>query len=470
MDGRLENRIEELKQEIEVPEVVLDRAEHAFRKIRRQTEMQRRRGKKRFSQRRLAIIAAAAVLAVGTVSVGAAVYSNWSKSMGAMSRGDEKLEQNLDKNGMSKMIEAKADAEGQQGDKTAEAVRADAQTDKAADVAAANVGTDVANAGTNGANDGTDVAETGTDVAETGDAAESGAQAAAFEKLTDTQAGVTISLKQTIVDGYYGHLVFKVEGYTPEAGMQPWIEKTEVLIDGKPGYPETADDNLPDEERFGTIGNFYDSIIAGPDGSAMYADGTPISDQGGGLVGKYVQEDGTLEFNVDLSNPRTKGFFIGKRIAVKLVNLGTIGKTDFTTDIDAEWNFEWTLDGADAGEEFDVGVPLGDTGITVKKIELSPISVKAIFEGNIFASRMDGAPFWPDTVLYKDGRIVTGLYLGPGTTGRSEDGSESSIAFPVDRILDVDQIEGMLFPKELRGGSEKALEDYYIVPLRGTQE
>lgn len=48
-----------------------------------------------------------------------------------------------------------------------------------------------------------------------------------------TDQGVTITAVQSIVDNYYAHLAFKVEGFDLPEGAEPAMEKIEVTVDGE---------------------------------------------------------------------------------------------------------------------------------------------------------------------------------------------------------------------------------------------
>ena len=55
--------------------------------------------------------------------------------------------------------------------------------------------------------------------------------------------------------------VFKFEGYELEEGKEPSIENVSVTVDGS--------------NEFSWGGSFYGGLICGPDGRAVYADGSP---------------------------------------------------------------------------------------------------------------------------------------------------------------------------------------------------
>ncbi len=200
----------------------------------------------------------------------------------------------------------------------------------------------------------------------------------------------------------------------------------------------------------------------GEDGRAVrISDGKPL-DEIEDYQENYRLEDGSYEYRLTLTHTADKDYFVGKPIHVELHNLGTVEKADFTNAIDATWSFDWVLDGSSEKKEYDLNAPVGDTGVTVKHVEISPISLNVTYDfPKKIYNKMDnssGMLFFPDGVRLKDGTELKGIYLGPGTEGYISK-NEYFIAFPVDRILDTDEIDALL----LRKGVESR--DRYTIPL-----
>ena len=153
---------------------------------------------------------------------------------------------------------------------------------------------------------------------------------------------------------------------------------------------------------------------------------------------------------------------MGKPIHLELHNLGTAEKEDLTNVIDATWSFDWVLEGSPEKKEYDLNASIGDTGVTVKHVEISPISLNVTYDfPKKIYNKMDnssGMLFFPDGVRLKDGTELKTIYLGPGTNGYISE-NEYFIAFPVDRILDTDEIDALLVRKGVDGG------DRYVIPL-----
>lgn len=299
---------------------------------------------------------------------------------------------------------------------------------------------------------------------------------------TATKQGVTVTVTQSIVDSYYAHINFKVEGYDLPEGLDPSFEEISVIVDGK--IPDH--ENIIIEDSVDWFAGFYNGWITEGDGEIAYADGEPRL-EGEDPVVRYVREDGSLEFNMVLANTNTRDYLIGKPIHIELKNLGTATKADHISDINESWDFDWVLQGTDQSRECELNVPLEDTGITVTKAEISPISLRAV--ANYGSNSIDS---WderednrlPDLVgvKMKDGTLCSQVFGGPGSISRGgENSNEYVMVFATAQILDVDQIESLLFSRT-KPGNWAALqedeqlgkvlpkeslrdEDFYIVPL-----
>ena len=291
---------------------------------------------------------------------------------------------------------------------------------------------------------------------------------AVFSDVSCTDAGVTVTAQQSITDNYYTYLSFKVEGYELPEGAEPSFESISITVDGR--------------DDFSWGGSFYDGMIEGPDGRAVYADGSPIdySDENV-ILGKYVMEDGSLEYHAVLANSDEKEFFVGKPIHVEIENIGTAGKAEHISDLDGKWVLDWKLGGADTSQTFMIDEKLGDTETVIKEVELSPVSVKVLYDfprkeiteevyledGTIEThTGYEDAP-WPAGVKLKDGTLLNALYGGPGSSGYTDDSStEYTVSYAFDRVIEVNEVEAVLFVKSYPEGEEMETEEnYYVVPL-----
>ena len=147
--------------------------------------------------------------------------------------------------------------------------------------------------------------------------------------------------------------------------------------------------------------------------------------------------------------------------------------------MEGTWEFDWNLRGKESVETFVLQAELGDSGATVTKAELSPISMhveyhfplKEITEegldenGEVIYTKMNAEPPSHVGVKLKDGTLYPYLTDG-GSMGYQEGDLETYIAtFATDRIVDVEQVEGLLFWKSSSEGTPTE-DNFYVVPIR----
>ena len=404
--------IEDLQKDVEIPLVVQNKVNKILGDIKDKKEQNNKivdyknemtKPVRKRNKRRFGIVAAVAVIAVATVSVGATVYYNWSKGLEAMMNVEEEQKDKLVENKTTTFMEQKA-----------------------------------------------------------------------------VDQGITVTAVQSITDNYYTHIAFKVEGFEVEDGVQPTFETVNVSTDGN--------------DDVAAVGRFYDGLISGPDGSIMNADGTPLGENDGQISGIYKQADGSLECHVTLYGGTEKGYFINRKVHIAMNNLGTIEKAEYTNEVSGQWSFDLDLQGSDEMSEWTLDMPLGDTGATVVGAEISPISLSVKYQfprttetqmsdadamaiaaglepegnGEEVAIEVPIDPPFLRGVKMKDGTLYPYLYLGPGRSGYvAEDSDVFELGFAIDRIIDADQVEALLFEKTYAGDGVTPTEDhFYVVPLK----
>ena len=380
-----------LQQNIEIPDIVTEKANMAFEQIRKDAGSSSDKivtYQKPVKKSRKKYVAAAliATMTVGAVSAYAA-YTNWSHGMKEELRISEEQQKNLEANGM-----------------------------------------------------------------------------AAFSDASVTDAGVTVTAQQSITDNYYTYLSFKVEGYSVEKGVQPDFETISVTADGQ-------------DVSWG--GRFYDGMISGDDGMVVNADGSaPETEADGSMIENYVMDDGSLEYHMILKS-HEKGFFTGKQLHVELENLGTVAKAQYFPDIEGNWILDMSLGGADTAKYIETNEKLGDTETIVTGVELSPVSMRITYDfpkteprmeefedenGEIQTIAWPAQPPFAFGIRLKDGTVMKYISAGGESTGyTSEEGQEYVVSFPLDRVIDPDQVEAVLF-REYDEENGKQLT--YEVPLK----
>ena len=380
-----------LQQNIEIPDIVTEKANMAFEQIRKDAgsssdKIVTYQKSVKKSRKKYVIVALVATMTVGAVSAYAA-YTNWSHGMKEELRISEEQQKNLEANGM-----------------------------------------------------------------------------AAFSDASVTDAGVTVTAQQSITDNYYTYLSFKVEGYSVEKGVQPDFETISVTADGQ-------------DVSWG--GRFYDGMISGDDGMVVNADGSaPETEADGSMIENYVMDDGSLEYHMILKS-HEKGFFTGKQLHVELENLGTVAKAQYFPDIEGNWILDMTLGGADTAKYIETNEKLGDTETIVTGVELSPVSMRITYDfpkteprmeefedenGEIQTIAWPAQPPFAFGIRLKDGTVMKYISAGGESTGyTSEEGQEYVVSFPLDRVIDPDQVEAVLF-REYNEESNEHLT--YEVPLK----
>ena len=380
-----------LQQNIEIPDIVTEKANMAFEQIRKDAGRSSDKivtYQKPVKKSRKKYVAAAliATMTVGAVSAYAA-YTNWSHGMKEELRISEEQQKNLEANGM-----------------------------------------------------------------------------AAFSDASATDAGVTVTAQQSITDNYYTYLSFKVEGYQVEKGVQPDFETISVTADG---------------QNVSWGGSFYDGMISGDDGMVVNADGSaPETEADGSMIENYVMDDGSLEYHMILKS-HEKGFFTGKQLHIELENLGTVAKAQYFPDIEGSWKLDMTLGGADTAKYIETNEKLGDTETIVTGVELSPVSMRITYDfpkteprmeefedenGEIQTIAWPAQPPFAFGIRLKDGTVMKYISAGSESTGyTSEEGQEYVVSFPLDRVIDPDQVEAVLF-REYDEENGKQLT--YEVPLK----
>ena len=121
-----------------------------------------------------------------------------------------------------------------------------------------------------------------------------------------------------------------------------------------------------------------------------------------------------------------------------------------------------------------------DLGIVLKELEMSPVSMKAVLEvpKGKYTVDMSGTGVNPPDLygaVMKDGTVYYGLF-GMGGSSLTEESDRYVLSYALERILDVEQVDSLLFTKEIIPGEstsaqnesedELPLEDrFYVVPL-----
>lgn len=287
--------------------------------------------------------------------------------------------------------------------------------------------------------------------------------------------GVTITAQQSIVDARFAHLSFRVDGYEVREGsiLQPDFEYAAVTVDG-------ADCKI-------LSSGFYHNMHI-TDKERVYTDGTPIEERSdGSLIERYMNEDGSMEYVISLMIDNKDNSFVGKPIHVTFQNLGTHVRysSAFRTDIDAAWTLDFTLEGSDKVQSYELSELLGNSGAVVTKAEISPISIYVEYDFPMQIIEREGIDEngnWGMITTYanaprltgvrlKDGTLLTGIIAGSTEGYKSDDKNTYTVYGATNHVIDSEEVDALIFIKYMPESAEEMMEipledRIYIVPLK----
>lgn len=306
--------------------------------------------------------------------------------------------------------------------------------------------------------------------------------------ISVTDQGVTITAVQTIVDMNYARLVFRIDGFHLPEGEEPDVTIGSIRL----AYGAVHYVNY--------FNGFYDGTVLNEAGEQVYADGSPLQYQPDSSIKRnFAAEDGSLEFYTTLTIP-TPGAHIGSEVEIQIMSIGTASRPGI---VRGDWTLKWKLDGRKTILREKPNMPVGDTGITLLKTEISPIAIAVFLQVDNADHRTDGAVSadFDDPVVRaalenakgrfagfrtKDGKHCISLsdsgfttYYGDYavSTQLSEyrDSARENHAVILrsskltNQIIDPEQVDALLFLKTYPGEKDfRQLEedDFYIIPIR----
>ena len=268
-----------------------------------------------------------------------------------------------------------------------------------------------------------------------------------------TAGGVTITPLQMISDSRFAWLSFKVEGYDLEKGVQPNFYSMSTVVDGN------------NQALVNSYAEFYKGRDY--DGSLFfYEGGAPEKETNGSHIENYVDEEGNLEYIIQIDGSRYEKGLIGSSVHVTLQDLGTWDYGEFSENLKAVWEFDIELKGSDEVRKVALSEPLGDSGATVVYAEISPISFYVQYDISEVSAK---APEFIGVRL-KDGTYM--MYIADcGVVGYRNESENVYVAARASvRVIDTSQVDALLFLKDLpktqyNGEYEWIEENLYIVPI-----
>ncbi len=412
---RQRDKLDILRSEVEIPEIVQRKAEAAFAQIKMEgallqgnpperakgqdmkgKDRQNLKGNRRISGKRFWPAATAAAVAVTVLGVGAAAaYSQWSKGMGDGLQVSSEMRQELE------------------------------------------------------------------DI-----------QMASFPEQSVTQGDVTVTAQQAIVDSHFARISFKVEGFTVEDGIEPGFASTSVNVG-------TKDGSYTSEHASGSlISHFYDGLII-ENGKAMYPDGTPLTEdsvisytmEDGSLeyqIDMFSDEKDYYigkEIYVELKDLGIASQFAGEP-EVKVPGTWSFEWTLPGNNEVKSFELDETLGDSGAvvtGAELS---PLSASA-TYEMPRHTETELGIDENGAEFTHEYFREPPHLTGVKLKDGTMYTGI-MGGGQEGYVSEKSDTyEVIYSLMRAIDPNEVESLLFVKSYpEGGEPLQEENLYIVPIQ----
>ena len=415
------NGLDMLQQEVEIPEIVQQRAQDAFDQIHREAKLadkgivrisearreeQTMKKKGRKTKRTFAVAALTAILVLGTMTVAVAAFrGSLTEGFKNMFHLSEKQEEDLlnREDGLLHIIETES-PETESGNEKEEMTEEVHTTSSKEEVEL--------------------------------ESNENGLRLSEGDVTSATDNGITVTLSQAMVDGYHLIVSLRVEGLPEDNAESILFAERKMRFIG--------------EERFGSV-----------------------------VTNAYYYGDGVGEW-VFSARPRNKadaepGWFFGKQLSIHLKDLNMfIGKEEGHTKVlEGEWDLCWTVHGTEETTVFEVNEKLGNTGATVTNVIITPITMETHYdfpktevkEGNLSE--------------YKDPPVLRGVILKDGTVyvpvtfrelERYAPGSDSEyiVTGQASYILDPNEIESLLYVeygKNVLDENNQILDHVYVIPL-----
>ncbi len=250
-----------------------------------------------------------------------------------------------------------------------------------------------------------------------------------FPKVSDTHDGITVSVEEcmTGLDSFRIHVY--VYGHEIVGGQIPEFEQFNVNVEGgRSSYSWSYENENPDDNRF-----------------EIYITGHV----------RFWEEDNIFD----------------KEMTVRLDNI---------EGHEGMWLLKWKAEGTESVINAEPNVKLGDSGATVIGVEISPISVVTRYsfkreeiiveyidsKGNVIQETEISEPPVFVGVKLKDGTIITDLRGGGGGSDYDIDTEIHTDSTGLSKVLDIEEIESLLYLREVGEDGEITEENCYVVDIK----
>ena len=269
---------------------------------------------------------------------------------------------------------------------------------------------------------------------------------------SDTHDGITVSVEQSVADGNVAFIALRVEGLEVPEGQSPMLGEPQLTLDGEPAanWGISAYNDLTwDGQKF------------------VYSDGTEAKQTEKGVpIPRYMRDDGSVEIDIDINPGEGEtGSLVGRTVSLRIdrlgmapVTAGYVPEEERTYTAEGPWILTWTLEGDEISRTWTLNEPLGDTGAAVTEVTLSALFVHIDYDyplqmideiafdqdGNMVTVQVVQEPPILHGIVMKDGTEYSNVLRG-GTFGYVDDETVYRIDFPLNRIIDPDEVAALVF-------------------------
>ena len=194
--------------------------------------------------------------------------------------------------------------------------------------------------------------------------------------LSVTDQGITISVKQTLVDALQAKIVLSIQGFQLPDGVRPYVYLEPGTLDGDPEFWSSFSYDV------------YDGILLRDDGTYVYEDGTPAAEdyytdddvrEDGFFKGRYFRPDGSMELTLDYRFQNTDGSVLGKNLTVYFTGFGqetavSRGNLEQEQLVSGNWALTIPLNGTTDAVTATPNYRFGPEGPTLLTATIGPIS------------------------------------------------------------------------------------------------
>lgn len=235
-----------------------------------------------------------------------------------------------------------------------------------------------------------------------------------FVNQTAVSKGITIRTEECITDGDHAFISFNVSGIEISDAEEVWmpLEKVNIKVKGA-------------EAGINTIN------------------------------GTEKNEDGSYTFVMEIQSVGEKNI-LGKEIEIIIKEIGAYNKNNqqYTKLESGKWTFKWIIENNSEKIVKEYNKEIGDSGITLKTIEISPLSMHMYVDIDINRVKLpadEGEGIIPYAVAYqlKDGTIKNIDGGGSGASYDSEKGGAGDAFVNYSIIINPEEVKGVYFAKDI---------------------